>query len=38
MGVLGTQVATLQMQTQAVESLGYINLQLQRYQQEATKV
>ncbi|KXN84740.1 Serine/threonine-protein kinase HT1 [Leucoagaricus sp. SymC.cos] len=38
-GVLNTQVATLQMQTQAAGSLGYAGyLQVQQYQQEVSRV
>lgn len=38
-GVLNTQVSTLQMQTQAAGSLGYAGyLQVQQYQQEASRI
>ena len=39
MGVLNTQVSTLQMQTEAAGSLGYAGyLQVQQYQQEASRI
>jgi hypothetical protein len=38
-GVLNTQMSTLQMQTQAAGSLGYAGyLQVQQYQQEVARV